>query len=54
MEAGTHSAVVADIPEDTDVLHVLVRTPRIPEYVMTDHFIYRIDLDGKINFLGTH
>lgn len=54
MEAGTHTAVVADIPEDTDVLHVLVRTPRIPEYVMTDHFIYRIDPDGRINFLGTH
>ena len=54
MEAGTHTAVVADIPEDTDVLHVLVRTPRIPEYVMTDRFIYRIDPDGRINFLGTH
>ena len=54
MEAGTHTAVVADIPEDTDVLHVLVRTPRIPEYVMTDHYVYRIDPDGRINFLGTH
>ncbi|HMF88202.1 MAG TPA: hypothetical protein VK575_08985 [Gemmatimonadaceae bacterium] len=54
MEAGTHRAVVAEIPEDTDVMHVLVRTPRIPEYVMTDRFVYRIDPDGKINFLGTH
>lgn len=54
MEAGSHTAVVAEIPEDTDVLHVLVRTPRIPEFVMTDHFIYRIDPDGRINFLGTH
>jgi hypothetical protein len=54
MEAATHSAVVADIPEDTDVFHVLVRTPQVPEYVMTDHYIYRIDVDGKINFLGTH
>ena len=54
MHSGTHTAVVAEIPEDTDVMHVLVRTPRIPEYVMTDSFVYRIDPDGKINFLGTH
>jgi hypothetical protein len=54
MAAGAHTAVVADIPEDTDVYHVLTRTPKVPEYVMTDHFIYRIDPDGKINFLGTH
>jgi hypothetical protein len=54
MQAGMHTAVVAEIPEDTDVNHVLSRTPKVPEYVMTDHFIYRIDTDGKINFLGTH
>ena len=54
-ETHTHSCVgFHRYPEDTDVLHVLVRSPRIPEYVMTDHFIYRIDPDGKINFLGTH
>jgi hypothetical protein len=54
MAAGTHTAVVADIPEDTDVFHVLVRTPRIPEYIMTDHFIYRVETDGTIKFLGQH
>ena len=54
MQAGTHTAVLAEIPEDTDVFHVLTRTPRVPEYVMTDHFVYRIDTDGKINFLGAH
>ena len=54
IQAGTHTAVLAEIPEDTDVFHVITRTPRVPEYVMTDHFIYRIDTDGKINFLGTH
>jgi hypothetical protein len=54
MQAGVHTAVLAEIPEDTDVYHVLSRTPKVPEYVMTDHFIYRIDTDGKINFLGTH
>jgi hypothetical protein len=54
LEAGTHTAVLADLPEDTDVFHVLIRTPRVPEYVMTDHFAYRIETDGKINFQGTH
>ncbi len=54
MQAGFHTAVVAEIPEDTDVYHVLSRTPKVPEYVATDHFIYRIDTDGKIIFFGTH
>jgi hypothetical protein len=54
IHSGMHTAVLAEIPEDTDVFHVLTRTPRVPEYVMTDHFVYRIDTDGKINFLGTH
>ena len=54
LEAGSHTAVLADIPEDTDVFHVLTRSPKVPEYVMTGHFVYRIDTDGKINFLGTH
>jgi hypothetical protein len=54
LEAGTHTAVLAEVPEDTDVFHVLTRTPRVPEYVMTDHFAYRIETDGKINFQGTH
>jgi hypothetical protein len=54
VEASTHTAVLAEIPEDTDVFHVLTRTPRVPEYVMTDHFVYRIDTDGTIHFLGTH
>jgi hypothetical protein len=54
LEAGSHTAVLAEIPEDTDVFHVLTRTPKVPEYVMTDHFVYKIDTDGKINYLGTH
>jgi hypothetical protein len=54
IEAGSHTAVLAEIPEDTDVYHVITRTPRVPEYVMTDHFVYKIDIDGKINYLGTH
>jgi hypothetical protein len=54
MASGVHTAVLAEIPEDTDVFHVLSRSPKVPEYVATDHYIYRIDVDGKIVFLGTH
>jgi hypothetical protein len=54
MEASMHTALIAEIPEDTDVYHVLSRTPKVPEYVVTKHLIYRIDTDGKIIFFGTH
>jgi hypothetical protein len=54
IQASVHTAVLADIPEDTDVYHVITRTPKVAEYVMTDHFAYKIDPDGKIVFPGTH
>jgi hypothetical protein len=50
---GFHSAVMADIPEDTDVFHVLVRKPSIPEMIATERFAYRIEHDGSIKYLGT-
>jgi hypothetical protein len=50
--AGTHSAVLDDIPEDTDVFHVLVRRPSVPEFIVTDAFMYRIEPDGAIRLLG--
>lgn len=52
LQAGTHSAVLDDIPEDTDVLHVLLRQPDVPEYIVTNAFVYRIDVDGSIRLLG--
>ena len=52
LQAGSHAAVLDDIPEDTDVFHVLTRTPRVPEYIVTDAFMYRIDADGAITLLG--
>lgn len=52
LQAGTHAAVRDDIPEDTDVLHVLVRQPAVPEYIATNAFVYRIDVDGSIHLLG--
>ena len=51
--AGFHTAVLDDIPEDTDVFHVLSRQPSVPEYVGTKQFMYRIESDGTINYLMT-
>lgn len=50
--ARFHSAVLDDIPEDTDVFHVLVRDPKVPEYVLTDKFVYRINIDGSMGSPG--
>lgn len=47
-QSGMHSAIVADIVEDTDVFLVLARTPRIPEVVLTESFTCRIATDGTV------
>jgi hypothetical protein len=52
VEAGTHVAVLDDVPEDTDVFHVLTRTPKVPQYVVTNAFVYNIATDGTIRLLG--
>jgi len=52
-EAGYHTAVLDDVPEDTDVFHVLVRKPSVPEWVATRQHVYRIETDGAINYLMT-
>jgi hypothetical protein len=52
-EAGYHTAVLDDIPEDTDVFHVLSRKPSMPEYVGTKKHVYRIEEDGTIKYLMT-
>jgi hypothetical protein len=52
-EGGYHTAVLDDIPEDTDVFHVLVRKPSVPEWVATQKYVYRIEVDGSINYLMT-
>jgi hypothetical protein len=52
LEAGMHAAVLDDIPEDTDVFHVLAREPAVPEYIITDAFIYRVETNGQIRFGG--
>jgi len=48
IEAGTHTAVLDDRPEDTDVFHVLSREPHVPEYIVSKSYFFRVDLDGRI------
>lgn len=48
LEAGYHSAVLDDRPEDTDVFLVLSRKPQVPEYIISQSFYFRIDVDGRI------
>lgn len=52
LEAGVQTTVLDNVPEDTDVFHVLVREPRVAQYVITDVFIYRIETSGAIRLLG--
>lgn len=53
LQAGFHTAVLDDIPEDTDVFHVLSRRPSVPEYVGTRQFVFLIEPDGTIKYLMT-
>lgn len=46
--AGSHTAVLDDRPEDTDVFHVLSREPKLPEYIASRSYYFRVDLDGSI------
>jgi len=45
---GWHTHTLSDVPEDTDVLHVLQQDPAQPEMVVTPHFAYLIGVDGSI------
>ena len=45
---GVHTHSLSDVPEDTDVLHVLQQNPPRPEIVGTAHFVYEIGVDGAI------
>jgi hypothetical protein len=51
--AGFHTHVLSDLPEDTDVFHVLTKDPRVPEMVGTAHFIYEVRTDGTITIEKT-
>ena len=49
---GIHTHVLDDTPEDTDVFHVLTRKPAVPELVVTGKFVFEVETDGGIKFLG--
>ena len=46
--AGFHTHVLSDLPEDTDVFHVLTQDPPLAEFVATPHFTYQVKADGTI------
>jgi hypothetical protein len=49
LEAGLHTHVLSNRPEDSDVFYVLSQRPSIPEYVGTmDKKIWVINTDGTI------
>ena len=50
--AEVRVSVLADVPEDTDVSHVLARSPSVPQLIVTSAFVYRIDVDGSITYVG--
>jgi hypothetical protein len=45
---GYHTHVLSDLPEDTDVLLVLTRQPRVSETVGAGAYIFTIATDGTI------
>jgi hypothetical protein len=47
--AGFHTHVLSNLPEDTDVLHVLTQDPPLPEFVATPQFTYQVKTDGTIH-----
>jgi hypothetical protein len=52
LKATTHTAVVGNLPEDTDVFHVLAREPSVADFVITDTYVFFITTDGGIGVLG--
>jgi hypothetical protein len=48
---GNHSHILSDLPEDTDVFHVLRQDPPLPEYIATKNFIYDVEPNGSIKIV---
>jgi hypothetical protein len=51
LTAGRHRTALHDLPEDSDVYHVLTRRPQVPEVVTTRHYQYVIGVDGSIKLV---
>jgi hypothetical protein len=52
LAAGVHNHILSDIPEDTDVFHVLTRKPAVPEMIVTSESIFAIEVSGEIKYVG--
>jgi hypothetical protein len=50
---GTHTHILDNSPQDTDVFHVLNRKPTTPEMIVTDKFVFMVETTGEIKYLGT-
>ena len=50
--ASFHTHVLDDTPEDTDVFHVLVRKPAVPEIIASKNYVFQVGADGEIKYLG--
>ena len=50
---GYHLVVLDNAPEDTDVFYVLSRTPRMPELIVTEKFVYHVETDGLVRYMTT-
>ena len=46
--ALTHTAILDDRPEDSDVFLVLTRQPRVPEVVVSKSYYFAVDTTGHI------
>ncbi len=46
--AGIHTHVLSNVPEDTDVFHVLWRQTQTPELIVTQDFVYVAERDGTL------
>jgi len=52
-QSGYHTAIMDNIPEDTDVFHVLTRIPKVPELIVTEKYVYQVKTDGSIIYIMT-
>ncbi|HEX3368633.1 MAG TPA: hypothetical protein VHS56_03575 [Candidatus Cybelea sp.] len=50
--ANVFKEVLSDVPQDTDVFHVLAREPHLPSVVVARGQRYFIDVDGAISYKG--
>jgi hypothetical protein len=50
--ASWHRSALRDEPEDSDVFHVLVRRPLLPEVVVTRRHRYMVGVDGSIKVVA--